>query len=184
MSDKDATRTAAGAAKNAADRTAGGMQDAARETADRLQQDAGAFQGATQDMANRMGQAGNQAFKETVERSLSTLGQLNDVSKRNLEAMVQSMTAATKGAESLGSQAMTYGKSSMEQTAEAARNLSAAKSIQEAVELQTNYARTAMEGYLNGLSQMSETVANSVKESLAPLNERATAAIETLQSQR
>jgi hypothetical protein len=31
---------------------------------------------------------------------------------------------------------------------------------------------------------MSETVANSVKESLAPLNERATAAMETMQSQR
>ncbi|MBW3560426.1 MAG: TIGR01841 family phasin, partial [Proteobacteria bacterium] len=102
----------------------------------------------------------------------------------NLEAVVQSVTAATKGAESIGSQAMTYGRSSLEQGAEAARALTAARSVQEAVELQTNYARTALEGYLNELNRMSETVANSVKESLAPINERATAAMETMQSQR
>ena len=159
---------------------ASAMGAAGREAADRMQQGASAFQGA----AERMSTAGNQAFKETVERSLSTLGQLNDVSKKNLEAMVQSVTAATKGAESIGSQAMNYGKSSMEQGAEAARALTAAKSVQEAVELQTNYARTALEGYLSELNRMSETVANSVKESLAPLNERATAAMETMQSQR
>ena len=165
-------------------RTAGGMQDAARETAERLQQGQAAFQGAAQDAMGRMSSAGNQAFKDTVERSLSTLGQLNDVSKRNLEAMVQSMTAATRGAEQIGSQAMTYGKSSMEQSAEAARALTAAKSVQEAVELQTNYARTALETYLAEMNRMSETVAASVKDSLAPLNERATAAMETLQSNR
>ena len=165
-------------------RTLGGMQDAARDTAERMQQGQAAFQGAAQDAVGRMNAAGTQAFKDTVERSLSTLGQLNDVSKRNLEAMVQSVTAATRGAEQLGSQAMNYGRSSMEQSTEAARALTAAKSVQEAVELQTNYARTALEGYLNELNRMSETVANSVKESLAPLNERATAAMETMQSQR
>jgi phasin family protein len=181
MTDQDrAAQQATDTVNTTADRAAGAFQSAAREGAERFQQGAGAFQGA----AERMSTAGNQAFKETVERSLSTLGQLNDVSKKNLEAMVQSMTAATKGAEQVGSQAMSYGKSSMEQSAEAARALTAAKSVQEAVELQTNYARTALEGYLNELNRMSETVANSVKESLAPINERATAAMETMQSQR
>lgn len=175
MTDQD--RNAATDAMNTA---AGGFQNAARDTAERMQQGATAFQGA----AERMNTAGNQAFRETIERSLSTLNQLNDVSRKNLDAVVQSMTAATKGAENLGSQAMTYGKSSMEQGAEAARALTAARSVQEAVELQTNYARTALEGYLGELNRMSETVANSVKESLSPINERATAAMETMQSQR
>ncbi len=180
MTDQDRTTQAADAAQDAMNTAVGGFQSAARESAERMQQGAGAFAGA----AERMSNAGNQAFRETVERSLSTLGQLNDVSKKNLEAVVQSVTAATKGAESIGSQAMTYGRSSLEQGAEAARALTAARSVQEAVELQTNYARTALEGYLNELNRMSETVANSVKESLAPINERATAAMETMQSQR
>ena len=158
--------------------------EAGRESADRIAEGARTFQNAAQGAAERASAATNQAFKETVERSLSTLGQLNDVSKRNLEAMVSSISAATRGAEALGAQAMSYGKSSMEQSAEAARALSAVKSVQEAVELQTNYARTALETYLSEMNRMSETVAASVKDSLQPLNERATAAMETLQSNR
>ena len=79
---------------------------------------------------------------------------------------------------------MSYSKSSVEQGMDAARALSAVKSVQEAVELQTNYARTALESYLSEMTRMSETVTASVKDSLAPLNERATAAMETLQSNR
>jgi phasin family protein len=165
-------------------RTADTAAEATKTAADRMT--ATAEQGARQfqDAAQRMTGASNEAFKDTVERSLSTLNQLNDVSKRNLEAVVTSLTAATRGAESLGAQAMSYGKTSMEQGAEAARALSAARSVQEAVELQTNYARTALETYLSEMNRMSETVAASVKDSLQPLNERATAAMEQIQSNR
>ena len=163
------TRAAETAAKTAADRATETAQEGARTF---------------QDAAQRMSGASNEALKETVERSLSTLNQLNDVSKRNLEAVVSSLTAATRGAETLGAQAMSYGKSSMEQTAEAARALTAARSVQEAVELQTNFARTALETYLSEMNRMSETVAASVKDSLQPLNERATAAMEQIQSNR
>ena len=167
-------------AKAAADQATAATAQAAREAADRLQNGARTFQ----DASERLSGAGNQAFKETVERSLSTLNQLNDVSKANLEAVVASIGAATRGAEAIGAQAMSYSKSATEQGMDAARALSAVKSVQEAVELQTNFARTALETYLSEMNRMSETVAASVKDSLAPLNERATAAMETLQSTR
>ena len=128
--------------------------------------------------------AGNQAFKDTVEKSLAGLNELNALSKRNLEAMVASMTAATKGAESVGSQAMNYSKRSMEDGVAAAKALATAKSMQEVVELQTAYAKTALETYLAEMNRMSETVATSVKDSLAPLNERVTAVMEKAQSVR
>ena len=128
--------------------------------------------------------AGNQAFKDTVEKSLSGLNELNALSKRNLEAMVASMTAATKGAESVGSQAMSYAKRSTEDSVAAAKALATAKSMQEVVELQTAYAKTALETYLAEMNRMSETVATSVKNSLAPLNERVTAVMEKAQSVR
>jgi phasin family protein len=128
--------------------------------------------------------AGNQAFKDTVEKSLAGLNDLNALSKKNLEAMVASMTAATKGAEQVGSQAMTYSKRSMEDGVSAAKALATAKSMQEVVELQTAYAKTALETYLAEMNRMSETVATSVKDSLAPLNERVTAVMEKAQSVR
>jgi phasin family protein len=128
--------------------------------------------------------AGNQAFKDGVEKSLSALNDINAQSKQNLEAVVASVTASTKGAEALGAQAIAYSKKSVEDTVAAAKTLSGAKSIQEVVELQTAFAKTALEGYLAELNKASEIVSASMKESLVPLNARVTAAVEKFQAVR
>ena len=70
--------------------------------------------------------AGNQAFKDGVEKSLSALNDMNAQSKQNLEAVVASVTAATKGAESLGAQSIAYSKKSVEDAVAAAKTLSGA----------------------------------------------------------
>ena len=128
--------------------------------------------------------AGAQAFKEGVEKSLAGLHEMNAHSKKNLEAWVASATAATKGAESLGAQAMSFSKTAMERQAEAAKALSSARSVQEAVELQTAFAKSAMESFMAELNRATETVSATVKDSMRPLNERATAVMETFQSVR
>ena len=128
--------------------------------------------------------AGNQAFKDGVEKSLAALNEMNATSKQNLEAVVASVTATTKGAEALGAQAIAYSKKSVEDSVAAATTLSSAKSIQEVVELQTSWAKTALEGYLAELNKASAIVSASVKESLVPLNGRVTAAVEKFQAVR
>ena len=128
--------------------------------------------------------AGNQALKDSIEKSLTALSDMNTHSKKNIEAVVASVTAATKGAEALGAQAMAYSKKSLEDQVAAARNLSSAKSVQEVVELQTAWAKSALEGYIAELNKASETVAASVKDSFAPINERVTAFVERMQSAR
>jgi phasin family protein len=126
--------------------------------------------------------AGNQAFKDNVEKSLSALNEVNTYSKKNLEAVVASVTAATKGAEALGAQAMAFSKKSMEDQVTAAKALAGAKSVQEAVELQTAWMKSSMEAYMSEMSKWGETVAGSVKDSVKPLNERVTATVEKLQA--
>ena len=126
--------------------------------------------------------AGNQAFKDSIEKSLSSLSEANAHSKKNLEAVVASVTAATKGAEALGAQAMAYSKKAVEDQVAAAKNLAGAKSVQEVVELQTSYAKFALESYIAEMNKASETVAASVKESFQPLNERVTAFVEKIQA--
>lgn len=128
--------------------------------------------------------AGAQAFKDNVEKSLGQLNELNAHSKKNLEAMVASATAATKGAEALGAQAMAFSKTAMERQMEAAKALAGARSVQEAVELQTAFAKSALETYMAELNRATETVSGAVKECMRPLNERATAMMETFQSVR
>ncbi len=128
--------------------------------------------------------AGAQAFKDNVEKSLANLNQLNAHSKKNLEAMVASATAATKGAESLGAQTMAFSKAAIERQVEATKALTGARSVQEAVELQTAFAKSAIEAYMAELNRATETVSATVKDSLRPLNERATAMMETFQAAR
>ncbi len=115
---------------------------------------------------------------------MTGLNEINAASKQNLEAFVASATAATKGAETLGSQAIAFSKKALEDNVAAAKSLTSARSVQEAVELQTSWAKSALETYLSELNKASETVAASVKESLTPLNARVTAAVEKFQAAR
>jgi len=126
--------------------------------------------------------AGNQAFKDSIEKSLSAFTEVNVYSKKHLEAVVASLTPATKGAEALGAQAMAYSKKSLEDQVAATRSLTSARSVQEVVELQTAFAKSALETYLAQVNKASETVAASVKESLQPINERVTAFVERFQT--
>ena len=128
--------------------------------------------------------AGSQAFKDNVEKSLSALAEANTHSKKNLEAVVASVTAATKGAEALGAQTFAYGKKAAEDQVAAAKSLAAAKSVQEAVELQTAWAKSALEAYIAQVSRASEIVSASIKDSVKPLNERVSATVEKLQAAR
>ena len=128
--------------------------------------------------------ASNVAFKEGVEKSLAALNEINTYSKKNLEAVVASTTAATKGAEALGAQAMAFSKAVFDTNVNAAKSLAGAKSVQEIVELQTAFAKSALETYMAEFGRMSETVSASVKDAMKPLNERVTETVERLQAAR
>jgi phasin family protein len=59
-----------------------------------------------------------------------------------------------------------------------------AKSVQELVEKQSEYAKSAFEGYVAEVTSMSDLVAGFAKESLKPLNERVTAVSSIMQNGR
>ena len=134
--------------------------------------------------AERFAETGNQAFKDSVEKSLAAMADLNAHSKRNLEAVVASVTAATKGAEALGAQVTAYSKKAAEDHMAATKTLTGAKSLQEAVEFQTAYAKSFLDSYLAEMNRWSDTVSGSVKESLRPINERVSAVVEQFQTAR
>ena len=128
--------------------------------------------------------AGNQAFKEGVDKSLTALTEANTLGKKNIEAAVESVTAATRGAEALSAQALAFSKKSWEDGVNAAQALASAKSVQEVIELQTAFAKTAMEAYLAEVTKATDTLSASVKDSFKPINERTTAIVERIQSAR
>ena len=138
----------------------------------------------TKTTAETFAASGATAFKDSIEKSVAALTELNTHSKKNLEAVVASVTAATKGAETLGASAMAYSKKSMEDHVAAAKTLATAKSVQEVIEYQTSFAKTAFEGYVAEMKKMAEMASASMKASLSPINERVTAMVEQVQASR
>ena len=128
--------------------------------------------------------ASNTALKEGVEKTFAAMNEASTYSKKNLEAVVASVSAAAKGAEAVGAQTMAFSKKTFDDQVAAARSLVGAKSVQEVVELQTTYARSFLEAYMAEMGKLTETVSSSVKESLKPLNERVTDLVERVQATR
>lgn len=128
--------------------------------------------------------AADTAFKDGVEKALTALTDANTQSKKNLEAVVASVSAAARGAEALGSQAVAYSKTAFENQVNAAKALAAAKSPQELFELQTTFTKNAFEAYVGELGRMTETLTASLKDSFKPLNERVSEVVGRLQATR
>ena len=127
---------------------------------------------------------GTQALRDGMEKTSASMAELSAQSKQNLEALTASATAAQKGAEALSSQALSYSKASWETGVAAAQTIAKARSVQELIELQTSYTKSAMETYLAEVTKMTETLTASVKDSFKPLNERVTASVEKFQAAR
>ncbi|MCW5723878.1 MAG: TIGR01841 family phasin [Maricaulaceae bacterium] len=128
--------------------------------------------------------AGNEAFKEGFEKTLTAVNDANAFAKENVDAMIASATAAGKGAETLNANAVAFAKKSMEDGVAAAKALSTAKSVQEMVEIQTDFVKSAMDAYLAEINKTTDLYAGAVKASLKPLNDRFAATVELVQSQR
>jgi phasin family protein len=156
------------------------------DSADTVKNTAQAAQAAekVQAQAEKIQAASAQALREGVDKSVAGLAELNAEGKKNLEALVASATAAQKGAEALSAQTLAYSKKSWEDGVAAAQSLSAARSVQELVELQTTWAKTATETYLAEVTKMADVFTASVKDSFKPINERVTASVEKLQAAR
>ena len=126
--------------------------------------------------------AGTKAFRDVAEKSAASLTEMNAQGKQNLEAMVASATAAQKGVETLSAQSVAFTKKSWEDSVAAAKSMTQARSIQELLELQTTWAKSATEAYLAEVTRATDVLTASVKDSFQPINERVTASVEKFQA--
>jgi len=163
------------------------MTDAAqtvKKTADAAKASVSQAQETFKANAEQVQAAGAKAFREAADKSAAGLAELNAQGKQNLEALVASASAAQKGAETLSAQSVAYTKKSWEDGVAAAQSLSKARSIQELLELQTNWAKSATEAYLAEVTKATDVLTASVKDSFKPINERVTASVEKFQAAR
>lgn len=137
-----------------------------------------------QDTVQTMTTAGNEAFREGFEKSMKSVNELNAFSKENMDAVMASATTAGKGIETLNANAVAFAKKSMEDTVSATKAMTSAKSVQDMIEVQTDFMKSAMDAYLGEINKATELYAGAVKSSMKPLNDRVAATVEMVQSQR
>jgi phasin family protein len=118
---------------------------------------------------------GQEKMRENVDRSIAAMAEFGAFGKENVEAFVASMTAASKGWEALTARTVAFSKAAMENHVAATKAIMGAKSVQEAVERQSEYAKASFEGYVAELNKMSDLMTGMTKDAAKPLNERMTA---------
>jgi phasin family protein len=125
---------------------------------------------------------GSDAFKTGFEKAVKGYDQFVGFGKENVEAYTKAASVAAKGAETLHNEIFAYSKQSMEDTIAATKALMSTKSVHEAIELQTDFAKTYFDGYVAQMTKLSEIYVATAKNSFAPIQGRVQAWVDTVQS--
>jgi hypothetical protein len=89
-------------------------------------------------------------------------------SKDNVDAALKSFGAVSKGAQTIAVEAADYAKKSFEQGTATLEKLVGAKSLDKAVEIQTDYVKSAYEGFVAQSTKIGELYASVAKEVFKP----------------
>ena len=93
---------------------------------------------------------------------------LQQVGKENVDVALKSMGAVSKSAQAIAVEVADYSKKSFEESTAALEKLFGAKSLEKAIELQTEYAKSAYEGFVAEATKIGELYADLAKESYKP----------------
>jgi len=127
---------------------------------------------------------GTAALKTGFEKAVKGYDQVLGYGKETVEAYVKSANVAGKGVETLHNELVSYSKQSFEDSITAAKAVLGSKSVHEAFELQSDFAKTAFDTYVGQVTKFSEIFASTAKDALQPLQGRVQAWVDVVQSKR
>lgn len=93
---------------------------------------------------------------------------LQQVGKENVDNALKSMGALSKSAQAIAVEVADYSKKAFEDSTAAMEKLFGVKSLDKAIEVQSEYAKTAYEGFVAKASKIGELYADLAKESYKP----------------
>jgi phasin family protein len=95
--------------------------------------------------------------------------QFQKFGQENVDAAMKSFGAVTKGAQTIAVEAADYAKKSFEHSTATLEKLVGAKTLDKAVEIHTDYLKTAYESFVAQSTKMGELYAAVAKEAFKPL---------------
>ena len=117
----------------------------------------------------------NERGQDFAQRGQKVAGELADLARANVEAMVEAGRVASEGARSLGQDMVASSRDGVEKTADAIRSLAEAKSPTEYLQLQSDFARQSFDRAVAESSKLTESLVKLAGEAFQPLSNRATA---------
>ena len=92
-----------------------------------------------------------------------------EIQKENMDAAMKSFGAMSKAFQAIAVEFANYSKRSLEDHTAAPEKLMSAKSLEKAVEMQTEYVRTAYEGFVAHATKIGALYADLAKELYKPI---------------
>lgn len=116
--------------------------------------------------------------KEGVAKAMKTTEELVAFGQGNVEAFVKAGQIFAAGLQDLSRQVAANTQATVEETVSTARALSGVKSVKEAVDLQTGFARSLLEKTIAETGKLTDASLKLTEQSIAPITARVTLAVE------
>ncbi|MBL4620487.1 MAG: phasin family protein [Marinicaulis sp.] len=125
-----------------------------------------------------------ESLKEGYEKMSEGFTAFAELQKNSMEAMMAAAGVFTKGAEKLASEQSTFVKALFEEGVASAKAVSGTKSVQEAMELNSEFLRGAVEKNLGQFNKVADICMETSKDAVEPLTARYGELVEKIQSFR
>jgi hypothetical protein len=99
---------------------------------------------------------------------MTNFDEVQKASKENMDLAMASMAAMSKGVQAMALETQDYSKKAMETGSAAMEDLLAAKSLDKAVEVQSDYMKTAYEAFVGQATKVNEMFVDLAKETYKP----------------
>lgn len=99
---------------------------------------------------------------------IKSFDDVQKLSKDNMDATMKSFGAVTKASQAIAAELTDYSKKSFEDGSKLLEKLFASKSVEKAIEIQTDYAKTSYEAFVAEATKLGELYADLAKETYKP----------------
>ncbi|MBI1392147.1 MAG: hypothetical protein GC152_05325 [Alphaproteobacteria bacterium] len=125
-----------------------------------------------------------ESFKEGFDKAAESLRDATEFQKEAMEAMMTSAGVYAKGVEKAASEHSAFVKESYDDGAAAMKAATSASSVQEALEIQSEFSRSIMEKNLSFVAKLADHWTAVAKEATDPLAKRYGEFVEKVQAYR
>ncbi len=117
-------------------------------------------------------------LKESVEKALKTSEELVAFSQANLEAFLKASKIFAEGLQGISKEVAASNKATIEDSVAFTKSLLGVKSVKEAVDLQSSFARTSIEKAVSETNKVTDASVKLAEQAIAPLTARLSVAVE------